>query len=32
MKSGKVQFNKIADILILQINRLPKYTDKLIDT
>jgi hypothetical protein len=32
MKPGKVQFKKIADILILQINRMPKGTDQLNDT
>ena len=32
MKAGKVQFNKISDILILQINRFPKSTDQMIDT
>ena len=32
MKPGKVQFKKIADILILQINRMPKGTDQLVDT
>lgn len=32
MKAGKVQFNKISDILILQINRFPKTTDQMIDT
>jgi hypothetical protein len=32
MKPGKVQLKKIADILILQINRLPKGTDQLNDT
>jgi hypothetical protein len=32
MKPGKVQFKKIADILILQINRMPKNTDQIIDT
>lgn len=31
MKAGKVEFKKIADILILQINRMPKNTDQLID-
>jgi len=32
MKEGKVQFRKIADILILQINRMPKNTDQVNDT
>jgi hypothetical protein len=32
MKPGKVQFKKIADILILQINRIPKGTDQLNET
>jgi hypothetical protein len=32
MKPGKVQFKKIADILILQINRMPKVTDQLNET
>jgi hypothetical protein len=32
MKPGKVQFKKIADILIMQINRMPKSTDQLNDT
>lgn len=32
MKPGKVQFKKIADILIIQINRFPKGTDQIIDT
>jgi hypothetical protein len=32
MKSSKVEFKKIADILILQINRMPKYSDQTIDT
>ena len=32
MKHGRVQFKKIADILVLQINRMPKTTDQLIDT
>jgi hypothetical protein len=32
MKTGKILFKKIADILILQINRLPKNNDRLIDT
>jgi len=32
MKAGKAQFKKIADILILQINRFSKHTDQLINT
>jgi hypothetical protein len=32
MKPGKVQFKKIADILIIQINRMPRGTDQLVDT
>jgi hypothetical protein len=32
MKAGKVEFKKIADILILQINRMPKSSDQIVDT
>lgn len=32
MKAGKVEFKKIADILILQINRMPKFSDQIVDT
>lgn len=32
MKAGKVEFKKIADVLILQINRMPKISDQVVDT
>ena len=32
MKPGNVKFKKIADVLILQINRLPKTNDQINET
>lgn len=32
MKAGKVEFKKIADVLILQINRMPRNSDQILDT
>ena len=32
MKAEKVEFKRIADILILQLNRMPKNTDQTINT
>jgi hypothetical protein len=32
MKPGKAEFKKIADMLILQINRFPKNTDQITET
>ena len=32
MKAGKVEFKKIADVLILQINRMRKVSDQVVDT